>query len=190
MDSASILWHRLDQAGHEAVRLIGDDAARRLEGTAVFVEQGRPCRLDYVVSCDVDWRTVSAEVTGWLADTPIRIAIAADADRRWTLNGKAYPNVQGCLDVDLSFSPSTNLLPIRRLGLQVGQRAEVRAAWLLFPACTLEPLDQVYERIDQSTYRYESGGGTFVAVLETNTAGFVVDYPQLWRAEVATRREP
>ncbi|MGH9163058.1 MAG: putative glycolipid-binding domain-containing protein [Vicinamibacteraceae bacterium] len=186
MNSVSILWRRLDQAGHEAARLTGDDEARRLEGTAVFVEQGQPCRLDYRVSCDAAWRTVSAEVNGWLADTPIQLAIAVDADKRWTLNGKAFPSVQGCIDVDLSFSPSTNLLPIRRLRLEVGQRAEARAAWLLFPAGTLEPLDQVYERVDQSRYRYASGGGAFVAVLETNSAGLVVDYPQLWRAEVPT----
>jgi hypothetical protein len=39
---------------------------------------------------------------------------------------------EGCLDIDLGFSPSTNLLPIRRLTLAVGEAATVRAAWLPF----------------------------------------------------------
>ncbi|MPY88929.1 MAG: hypothetical protein GEU99_13495 [Luteitalea sp.] len=186
MPSTSVLWRRLDQTGHEAARLIDDGGAPLIAGTAVFIEQGQPCRLDYRVACDAAWRTVSAQVTGWLGDASIDIAITVADDRRWVLNGQAYPDVQGCVDVDLSFSPSTNLLPIRREQLQVGQRAVVRAAWLRFPAGTLEPLDQVYERIDQSKYRYESAGGAFRALLETNGAGFVISYPGLWQAEVST----
>lgn len=73
----------------------------------------------------------------------------------------------------LNFSPSTNLLPIRRLNLAIGQGAAVRAAWLRFPSFTLEPLEQVYRRIDPTTYRYESAGGRFVAELQVNDSGLV-----------------
>src|SRR5438132_1248052 len=82
--------------------------------------------------------------------------------RRWRLNGTECPAVAGCIDVDLNWSPSTNLLPICRLGLAPGQEAGVRAAWLRFPSFTLEPLEQRYRRLDAATYRYESGGGAFV----------------------------
>src|SRR5438093_248859 len=84
---------------------------------------------------------------------------------RWTPNGTECPAVAGCVDLDLNFSPSTNLLPIRRLDLPIGGRAAVRAAWLRFPGFTLEPLEQVYHRIDEGTYRYESAGGSFIAEL-------------------------
>jgi hypothetical protein len=77
----------------------------------------------------------------------------------------------------------SGLLPIRRLDLAVGQAAEVRAAWLRFPGFELEPLAQVYRRVDAGTYRYESGGGPFVADLQVNAAGFVTDYPGIWQAE-------
>jgi len=92
--------------------------------------------------------------------------------------------VTGCVDLDLNFSPSTNLLPIRRLNMAVGQQVEVRAAWLRFPSFRLEPLVQVYRRIDETRYRYESGGGTFITELRVNEAGFVTQYPNLWE-EVA-----
>jgi uncharacterized protein len=83
----------------------------------------------------------------------------------------------------LNFSPSTNLLPIRRLGLALGQEAEVKAAWLRFPSFTLEPLVQRYRRIDAAAYRYESAGGRFVSELRVNAAGFVIDYPSAWQIE-------
>jgi hypothetical protein len=93
------------------------------------------------------------------------------------------PEVAACIDIDLNFSPSTNLLPIRRLGLEIGQQAEVRAAWLRFPSCKLEPLVQVYRRIGPNAYRYESAGGKFVADLQVDDNGFVTQYPNFWQVE-------
>ncbi len=92
----------------------------------------------------------------------------------------------GCIDLDLNFSPSTNLLPIRRLALTVGETADVRAAWLRFPSFKLEPLPQQYRRIGETTYRYESAGGQFIADLKVNRSGFVVDYPSIWQAEITS----
>jgi hypothetical protein len=183
MQSTFILWRRLDRAGHEVARLTERVAGPTVEGTAVFAEQGQPCRLDYRVACDAAWRTVSAHVTGWLGERAIAMDITADSKRRWVLDGAECAHVHGCDDVDLSFSPVTNLLPIRRLRMNIGERAAVRAAWVDFPACRLEPLDQVYERISDSTYRYESGDGAFVASLQVNAAGLVTSYPGFWHED-------
>jgi len=91
--------------------------------------------------------------------------------------------VTNCGDIDLGFSPSTNLLPIRRLKLEVGGSAVVRAAWVRFPDFTLEPLEQTYTRVGADTYRYESDSGRFKRDLTVNDAGFVLDYPDMWIAE-------
>jgi hypothetical protein len=47
----------------------------------------------------------------------------------------------------------------------------------------LEPLDQVYEHVAGGRFRYESGGGTFSAELDTRPDGFVTRYSGLWVAE-------
>jgi uncharacterized protein len=182
MTAHSILWRRLDQPGHESARLFIQDSSPRLAGTAVFAHSRQPCRLDYMIVCDSGWQTLTARVNGWVGNDTIDLDIAADAARRWRLNGTEYPAVTGCVDVDLSFSPSTNVLPIRRLNLALGQEAEVRAAWLSFPGFTLEPLAQLYRRTDVTAYKYESAGGAFAATLHVNEAGFVVQYDR-WLVE-------
>ena len=150
----------------------------------MFAHEAQPCRLDYRVVCDAQWRTLSSKVAGWIGGQSIDVALAVDVvGRRWRLDGVEHRDVMGCIDVDLNFSPSTNLLPIRRLGLAIGQEATVRAAWLRFPSFALEPLEQLYRRIDGATYRYESAGGQFVANLEVNAEGFVAHYPDFCRAE-------
>jgi uncharacterized protein len=183
MTEHSILWRRLDRPGHESARLIHREASWRLTGTAVFAHNRRPCRLDYQVTCDAVWQTLSGKLEGWVGDKIVEIEISVDPKRRWRLNGEERPEVTSCTDLDLNFSPSTNLLPIRRLRLGVGQGAEVRAAWLRFPSFTLEPLEQYYTRIDEAIYRYESAGGSFVTELKVSEAGFVTDYPGFWREE-------
>ncbi len=186
MTNPSILWHRLDQPGHESARIYFKNSCWHLAGTAVFAHNQQSCRLDYLIACDAQWRTASAKVSGWVGDQTIEIDLAVDAAQRWRLNGTERPEVAGCIDLDLNFSPSTNLLPIRRLNLQIGQEAMVNAAWLRFPSFNLEPLEQLYRRVDETTYRYESAGGRFVTDLQVNEAGLVTLYPKFWQAEAGS----
>lgn len=177
----SILWRRLDRPGHEYACITLEESYWRLTGTAVFEHDRKPCRLVYVVVCDSGWETLSGRVSGRIGSETIDISISVDSDR-WQCNGSECLEVAGCTDLDLNFSPSTNLLPIRRLNLAIGQEAQVRAAWLRFPSFELEPLEQTYRRLDQTVYRYESAGGRFVADIETNEAGFVTRYPDFCEA--------
>lgn len=185
MTNQSILWRRLNQPGHEFCRLFLQNSSWKLGGTAVFMHDRQPCSLDYLVVCDTGWKTISGRVSGWIGNEAVQIELLVDSNRHWQLNGRACPEAAGCIDLDLAFSPSTNFLPIRRLDLDIGQEAEVRAAWLSFPSFTLEPLEQLYRRIGVSAYRYESPGGSFVAELQVNAAGFITLYPNLWQAEAS-----
>jgi uncharacterized protein len=176
------LWRRLDRPGHEAARLVHHPPFWQLGGTAVFLLD-RACRLEYQIVCDAAWRTLHARVTGWHGADPIKVEIYTDAARRWMINGQAAPSVAGCIDLDLSFSPATNAIPIRRLTLNGGERAEVRSAWLKFPGLALEPLVQTYLCTSDSLYHYESSGGEFVTDIEVDAAGLPVRYPPLWERE-------
>ena len=181
MTKETILWRAIYWPGHEACSLRRFDSDWHLEGTAVFFYEGRTCRLSYLIACDATWQTRSAVVSGWLGDEDINLELSVDAHRRWQMNEVEKPAVHGCVDLDLNFSPATNLLPIRRLNLEVGQQMEVKAAWLRFPSFELEPLSQVYERLSEFKYRYSTRG--FVAELTVNKACFVTIYPQLWEVE-------
>lgn len=167
---ATILWRRLDRPGHEQAILQRIEDAWELSGTAVFQHDAQPCALRYRIVCDSDWVTRSTSVSGWAGAKAIDVAV----DRAG--------NLEGCIDIDLNFSPSTNLLPIRRLNLAVGEHAQVRAAWLRFPGFNLEVLEQTYHRLSDRTYRYESAGGKFVAEIEVNDVGLAVRYGDIWVA--------
>jgi len=180
MTGRSVLWRHLDRPGHDSARLSAEGDGWRLEGSSVFADKAGPCRLDYVVLCDARWHTTGATVDGWIGARAVHVAVAVLPHGRWQSNRVEAPSVAGCLDIDLEWSPVTNLLPVRRLRLGVGQESAVNAAWLRFPSLALEPLDQLYRRVADRAYHYESGGGSFTAELELDDTGFVALYPGLF----------
>jgi hypothetical protein len=177
------MWRRLDQPGHDAATIEPTADGWRISGVAVVVESAVPCRVDYDVDCDSSWVTRRCSLRGYVGARPVALDVVRSVSGNWTLNGVDAPGLQGCVDIDLGFTPATNLLPIRRLQLGVGQRAVVRAAWIQFPEFTAEVLDQVYTRQAADRYLYESDNGGFRRELGVDPFGCVVDYPGLWRAE-------
>jgi uncharacterized protein len=183
--AAPILWRRLDVPGHDAASLQMDEEGAVLSGMAAFHERA-PTALAYVVQVDREWKTTEGHVWGWRGLDAIDLRLHRDNDGTWTLNDELSPEVQGCMDLDLSFTPATNLLPLRRLALRIGQSAEVRSAWLEWPEVRLTPLVQRYARRSDTEYDYESdlpGGELFRSTLRVQPEGWVLDYGGLWRVE-------
>lgn len=152
----------------------------RLHGIVLAMPGELAMRIDYEVDVDFAWRTRQVSVALEFGDRRERAQLTCDPQARWTRDGIHLPALDSCVDVDLSVTPSTNTLPIRRLGLAIGESSAVTAAWVRFPEFTIERLDQVYTRTGQRRYRYESGGGAFTAELEVDAAGVVLNYPPAW----------
>jgi len=179
----AILWRRLDAAGHDACRLERRDDGWRLEGSATFLQEGAPACLSYALDCDGAWRTREGTVRGWVGDRKLEHRVARSSGGAWTLDGRAVPELAGLVDLDLGFTPATNLLQLRRLDLRIGQAADAPVAWLDVPAGTLSVLRQRYERRSRSEYAYEAPRFGYAAVLQVGPLGFVESYPGLWEAE-------
>ncbi|WP_295532451.1 putative glycolipid-binding domain-containing protein [uncultured Pseudacidovorax sp.] len=181
---ATLIWRRLDRPGHDAFRVRHDGERGRLEGCAIFRdESGLTSRLSYEVVCDARWHTRSAHIEGWVGDEDVCWSILHDTQQGWQFNGTLVPSVTHCIDVDLGFTPATNLLPLRRLRLAPGQQGEVPAAWFDPSTRRLQPLPQSYRRLDASRYHYRAPTVGFEAELQVGAEGLVHDYPGLWRAE-------
>lgn len=182
---SSMRWRRLDVPGREAARVERTVTGWQLTGELDVEDEGVAARLRYTIDCDPEWRTRSALIEGEANDRPVRFALDADGKGSWTLDGSPVPEIAGALDVDLGFTPATNTLPIRRLGLAVGETASVRSAWLRFPELRLKPLEQTYTREAEQVFRYRAlvDGEPFVARLDTDVFGRVLLYEGLWEAE-------
>lgn len=170
----------------ERCTLVEDAGLERLEGTVLTLLDGDPVEIHYSVTCDPAWRTRSCAVGIETRGSNKTIRLEVDEPGSWTHDGVRVSEFDGATDVDLGFSPCTNTLPIRRLALAVGQRARIAVVWLRFPELDLVRSEQVYTRLSESAYRYESATGDFRADLEVDDHGIVTRYGDYWREIVAS----
>jgi len=155
---ASGLWRWLSGMGLERFDLYRAPDGWRLHGTILTSDGGVAAEARYQVACDAAWRTTRVEV-GLSRDDAQR-SLRLDVEHgRWIRDGSELAAARGCVDVDLSWTPATNTLSIRRLGLGVGESSGVlTAAWVRVPELAREPLPQEFHRLDERRYRYASRG--------------------------------
>lgn len=109
------------------------------------------------------------------------LRLKSDGQGRWLREDDTpLPELAGAIDVDLPVTPATNALPIRRLGLAVGQSASLHAVYVNADlSLTRDP--QRYTRLTEDRYLYESLDGDFRREITVDADGFVIDYPGLFR---------
>jgi hypothetical protein len=181
--SAFALWRRLDMPGHDAALLTRSDSGWSLHGTAIFKHQDGPACINYLVDVDASWRTRRGRVQGFLAGRSLDHLISRQSDG-WRLNGALVRGLEHLWDIDYGFTPATNLLQLRRIAISPGQAADVPVAWFDLDSATLTELPQRYERLSETTYRYQAPTVPYQGMLELSQNGFVKTYPQLWEMEI------
>ena len=135
----------------------------------------------YRIRCDKSWRVRNAEIA--LVGNDRKIEISSDGKGGWSdASGKSLRKLAGAIDIDLSATPFTNTLPIRRLKLGPRQSAEILAVYILVPALTLTTDPQRYTCLTAGKrYRYESIDSDFTRDIVVDRRGLVVTYPGLFR---------
>ena len=180
-----IVWEWVDRPGLEHLSLNVADDAITAEGLVVVALGGDVVRLNYSVRCDGGWNVREASLS--LDDKEGRRSTRLVRDDRgdWLVDGVKRPDLVGCTDIDIKATPFTNTLPIRRLTLDTDAPTGLRVAYIDIPALRIEPFDQEYSRLDPAVpsrrFRYRSVVSGFVADLEVDEAGVVIDYAGLWR---------
>lgn len=177
-----VIWtvSRDDIAGAERCTLRQQDDGWLLAGVVVARFEGRTVDARYEVAVDADWVTRAVDVTFDTLGQDLALRLERAVDASWTIDGDPAPHLDGCDDVDLGITPSTNTLPIRRLGLEVGQERDIEVAWVRFPELRVDRGTQTYTRLEDHRWRYRSG--TFTAELVVDADDLVVRYgDDLWR---------
>ena len=173
-ETHEVVWAALSWPGLEHVSF----GELSVAGRGIAVLDGVPTHVDYTLRIDRTGATRDVEITESGPFPTRTLALHADEAGRWRGDAGPLPELDGCLDVDISVTPCTNTLPIRRLDLAVGEARDIDVVYLSVPELAVSRARQRYRRLDRG-YRYESGD--FAADLTVDDADVVIDYPDLWR---------
>ena len=177
-------WQDWDGRGLEHTFIVHLDGGPLVESFVIGEADGQPFAARYHVKCDEKWRvnTVGFSLIG----TGSGVSFASDGKGHWRSYGrggeKSLSDLNGAIDVDITVTPFTNTLPIRRLGLEAGQSADIVVVYIDVPSLTVTADPQRYTCLEpMRRYRFESQGGEFVREIDVDEHGLVVLYPGLFR---------
>ena len=93
-------------------------------------------------TCEPSWKvkTLNLELVG----TKEKIKLESDGHGNWSNDSGIITKLHGAIDIDISATPFTNTLPIRRLKLRKKQSAEILVVYLTIPELSID--------IDQQRY--------------------------------------
>jgi hypothetical protein len=177
---ATILWQDLETGALDRCRLEAGPDGLRLSGVVLTAAHGTPLDVRYLVETGPGGLTRRVELE--LDGGAVRRVLLADGAGRWRWEGgPELAGVAGALDADLTVTPATNTLPIRRLAaLEVGQAADLQMAWVQFPGLEVLASAQRYQRLAADRWRFSTGD--FTAELLVDRDGLVLDYGGLFRS--------
>jgi hypothetical protein len=155
-------------------------AVIRAESVVIGERYGKSYGLCYAIECDARWHVTWAalRVMGGRS-----LVLHSDGEGHWRDGeGRPLDALDGCIDIDIAATPFTNTLPIRRLGLERGERRPICVAYIAAPELEPKPVEQAYVCIEPDReYRYEGIFRDFTANLRVDEDGLVIDYPTLFR---------
>jgi uncharacterized protein len=182
-----ILWTPWAGPGLEHLHLVQSDDMILADGLIIGVaeEDGQPFRAHYTIQCDAGWRVRELRID-MLDAANRRLDLTSDGAGHWFGDsGEPLPGLVGCFDVDISATPFTNTLPIRRLALPPNAAADINVVYISLPELTAAPGMQRYtclaSNANGARYRFESRAHNFTADLPIDAHGLVEDYPGLFR---------
>ena len=196
-----VFWHQLVGMGAEHL-VLSTNGAIHADGLAVGEISGGAYRIHYQIDCDPGWNVLGLRIEdllgaarprgfprgphgqGGFSESP-EVYLTRTPDDRWMdADGTMLDALDGCIDVDLIFTPFTNTLPIRRLNLKPGEAREIAVVYVGLPGLKVSRFRQRYTCLssgaDGGIYRYESVESGFTAELKVDGDGLVMDYPSIF----------
>jgi hypothetical protein len=175
--------HHEARDGFEVVFFETVESGLRLVGHTAAVEDRHAWSVRYDLTVDANRCTRRARVRSTTEPIVRDVTLEADASGQWRVNGAVRAELAGCLDVDLEASACTNMLPVHRMPLEVGEQADAPASYVRALDLSVERLEQHYERIadegSRRRYRYRAPAFDVECVLVYDESGLVVEYPGL-----------
>lgn len=171
-DGYAASWATWDGVGREQFTLRWENEAWTATG-----QVGGP-DVEYVLRISPLWQVRQVLLFRDLADPDLWLG--TDGRGRWgEVNGAHRPELAGASDVVLAVTPSTHAVPIRRMGLAVGESAAVSALAVDVETLAVTPVGLRYTRLDEQTWEVADGDSSVRFAVDAH--GIPADLPGLFR---------
>lgn len=176
----TILWQGAAYQSTEHCRLISIENGFEVNAVITGLHEQSIYRVEYVIKINDKWETISCEIKSDTNGVIESLLLKNDEKGNWYINDEQAEEYKDCIDIDISLTPFTNLLPIRRLNLSKAEQQKIDVLYIDVFNSEIKPLQQKYTRLSDFEYKYENVPNDFEAVITTDEYGLVISYPGLF----------
>ena len=181
----NILWTGREYYSLENCLINESVTGVEISSTIIGQYEEKIYKVEYQIKTNAHWETIFFKIIGRHSNQTQTISYESDGKGNWTNAGQPLTRLAGCIDIDISLTPFTNTLPIRRLQLKPGETREIQVLYCNLLELQLIPVRQKYTCVSATEYHYENVPNNFEANIQVDDSGFVVDYPALFVRTVA-----
>ncbi|NND76165.1 MAG: putative glycolipid-binding domain-containing protein [Ilumatobacter sp.] len=173
-DGYTARWQRWDDDGGETLHLRWENEGWTATGEVAGAN------VSYVLRLSATWSIRQFLLFRDLDDPDLWLG--NDGTGRWgEMNGAHRTDLDGCHDIDLTVTPFTNTIPIRRLQLDVGHAAEIATAMVDVDTLGVVAVRQRYHHVTPRRFAYSNLDSGFATEFDVDEYGLVHDYPGYFR---------
>jgi uncharacterized protein len=174
-------WRRLDQPGMEILSVSPTTGGVSVRGHCIDAGED-PFAVRHEWLLDDNWRSKSLHLVVSHQGQDKALRIERLGDTGWRVDGRDRPDLDGCEELDLSFTPICNGIALRRFDLPINGHADMTALYVRAPTLFVMPSRQQYLRTGERAYRYIDLGVSagFEAALQVDAELMIEHYEGLF----------
>jgi len=136
----------------------------------------QPLKMKYQVTLDEDFQVQSVKI-----EIPGRaksfLLLNLDQFGRWFNESNQHlPELDGCLDIDISVTPFTNTLAIKRLGMRGKEMEQLNVVYIKVPELNISRVLQEYSKISATHYHFNDLHSGFQSELWVDEDSMVTSF--------------
>jgi len=172
-------WVALDGEGIEHLTLERNGGRITATGVVSGRAEEKPFGAWYRLALDAAWQIKQLSVH--LTDSRWLIATSRQPGKWLDGDGQPLPQFDSCADVDLSCTPFTNSLPVRRFDWEPEMTRDLDMLYVDFPSLEPRRDRQRYTCLAPGRFRYEGLDSGFTREITFDGDGLVSGYPGLFK---------
>jgi hypothetical protein len=177
---AFVLWQDGEGGGYDRCALLPAVGGATLSGTATLADHGRGATVRYVIRVDHAWRVRDCDVRMNAPAHEARVRIVSRDPGRWTRDDVPLPELDGCVDVSLDFTPVALTPLIRRVDLPRGERVDADVVRLALPHLEVTRARVGIEHDARDRWLHHVDGRAYA--LHVGPQGLITEYEDAWSA--------
>ena len=175
-----IIWQAILWPATEYFTLQDHGQGKLASGCINGVREQQPFSVHYEIAITPSWQVSSFHIRQE-GLTPRELKLTSDLHGHWFDKDNNHIDAfDNCIDIDISLTPFTNTLPVKRLQFETNESKLLDMLYINLPDFELQKVQQRYTRLGSHEYRYDNVSTDFTADLPFDENYIVKDYPEIF----------